>query len=56
MPGAHGARRGDIWIVDLGIAGKVRPAILLTDYPSDDELALVTILPTQPQRVEIDGS
>lgn len=36
---------GEIWQVDLGIAGKVRPCLLLTDYPTDDELALVTVLP-----------
>lgn len=36
---------GEIWQVDLGIAGKIRPCLLLTDYPTDDELALVTVLP-----------
>lgn len=36
---------GEIWQVDLGIAGKVRPCLLLTDYPTDDELALITVLP-----------
>jgi len=36
---------GDVWLVDLGMAGKVRPCLLLTGYPADDELALVTILP-----------
>jgi mRNA interferase MazF len=36
---------GEVWQVDLGIAGKVRPCLLLTDYPTDDELALVTVLP-----------
>jgi len=39
------ARRGDVWMVDLGIAGKVRPCLLLTDFPAPEELALVTILP-----------
>ena len=39
------ARRGEIWLVDMGIAGKVRPCLLLTDYPADHELAMVTILP-----------
>jgi hypothetical protein len=29
----------------MGIAGKVRPCLLLTDYPADDELALITVLP-----------
>ena len=36
---------GEVWQVDLGFAGKVRPCLLLTGYPSDDELALVTIIP-----------
>jgi mRNA interferase MazF len=39
------ARRGDIWMVDLGIAAKVRPCLLLTDYPATEELALITVLP-----------
>ena len=29
----------------MGIAGKIRPCLLLTDYPEDDELALVTVVP-----------
>ncbi len=29
----------------MGIAGRVRPCLLLTDYPVDDELAMVTVLP-----------
>lgn len=36
---------GEVWQVDLGLAGKVRPCLLLTGYPIDDELALVTIIP-----------
>ena len=39
------AHKGDVWLVDMGIAGKVRPCLLLTDYPQDDELALITVLP-----------
>jgi mRNA interferase MazF len=39
------ARSGEVWMVDLGIAGKVRPCLLLTGYPADDELAMITILP-----------
>ena len=41
----HDARRGDVWMMDLGIAAKVRPCLLLTDYPAPDELAMITILP-----------
>ena len=36
---------GEVWQVDLGMAGKIRPCLLLTEAPEDDELALVTILP-----------
>ena len=32
-------------MIDLGMVAKVRPCVLLTDYPPDDELALVTVLP-----------
>ena len=38
-------RRGEIWQVDMGIAGKVRPCLLLTNYPEDNELALLSIIP-----------
>ena len=37
-------RRGEVWMVDLGLAAKVRPCLLLTDWPADDELALITVL------------
>jgi mRNA interferase MazF len=37
--------RGDVWLVDLGFTAKVRPCLVLSDYPSDDELALVVIVP-----------
>jgi mRNA interferase MazF len=30
--------------VDLGKVGKVRPCVILTDLPGDDELALITIV------------
>jgi mRNA interferase MazF len=35
---------GEVWIVDLGIAAKVRPVLVLTPPPSDRELALVTFV------------
>ena len=38
-------KRGEVWVVDLGLAAKVRPCLLLTDFPADDELALVTVVP-----------
>ena len=39
------AKAGEVWMIDLGMIAKVRPCLLLTDYPADDELALVTVLP-----------
>lgn len=36
---------GEVWLVDLGLAAKVRPCLILSDYPVDDELALVIIIP-----------
>jgi mRNA interferase MazF len=38
------ANSGEVWSVDFGLAAKVRPALLLTGNPADDELDLVTVL------------
>jgi len=35
---------GEVWIIDFGMAAKVRPALLLTGAPADDELDVVTTL------------
>ena len=35
---------GEVWQVDFGMAAKVRPALLLTGNPANDELDLVTVL------------
>src|SRR6266536_1321300 len=35
---------GEIWITDFGMAAKVRPTLILTGEPADDELDLVTVL------------
>jgi len=43
MRGAN-AKVGEVWLVDLGIAGKLRPAVILTEQRADEELALVTIV------------
>ncbi len=32
---------GEIWRVDFGLAAKVRPALVLSDFPDDNELALL---------------
>ncbi len=36
---------GEVWRVDLGLAAKVRPCLVLSDYPHEDELALVLVIP-----------
>ena len=36
---------GEVWQVDLGLAAKVRPCLILSDYPADEELALVVVVP-----------
>jgi mRNA interferase MazF len=35
---------GEVWMIDFGMAAKVRPALLLTGAPADDELDVVTTL------------
>jgi mRNA interferase MazF len=38
-------RRGEVWRVDLGMNAKVRPCLVLTDPPQDNDLALYTVVP-----------
>jgi mRNA interferase MazF len=37
--------RGEVWQVDLGLAAKVRPALILSLPPGDNDRALVTLVP-----------
>ena len=37
-------QRGEVWMVDLGLAAKARPCLLLTNWPGDEDLALITVL------------
>jgi mRNA interferase MazF len=37
--------RGEVWIVDLGLAAKVRPALVLSVPAGDADRALVTMVP-----------
>jgi mRNA interferase MazF len=39
------ARRGEVWLVDLGMAAKARPAVILSVAFSDIERALYAIIP-----------
>ena len=38
------ARRGEVWIVDLGLAAKVRPCLVLSVPASDEERSLDTVV------------
>lgn len=35
----------EVWLIDLGFTAKVRPCLILSELPADDELALVLIIP-----------
>jgi len=37
-------KAGEVWLIDFGIAAKVRPALLPTGNPGTDELDLITVL------------
>ncbi|MBM3880414.1 MAG: type II toxin-antitoxin system PemK/MazF family toxin [Verrucomicrobia bacterium] len=37
--------RGEVWLVDLGLAGKTRPALILNKPFSDADRALITVVP-----------
>jgi len=37
--------RGDVWLADLGIAAKVRPALVVSVPPDEQDRVLVTLVP-----------
>jgi mRNA interferase MazF len=37
--------RGEVWLVDLGMAAKVRPAVVISVPVTDADRALVTLVP-----------
>lgn len=37
--------RGDIWLVDLGYAAKVRPCLVISIPVLDEDRALATLIP-----------
>jgi len=39
------AQRGEVWFVDLGLAAKVRPALVISVPAEDVDRALVTLIP-----------
>jgi mRNA-degrading endonuclease toxin of MazEF toxin-antitoxin module len=40
--------RGEIWLADLGYVGKVRPVLILSIPPGDEDRALVTYVIRTP--------
>jgi mRNA interferase MazF len=45
-------QRGEVWMVDLGMAAKVRPALAISIPADDEDRALVTLVPhtTSPRQ------
>ena len=39
------AKRGEVWLADLGIAAKIRPALVLSVPPQSQDRVLVTLVP-----------
>jgi len=39
------ANRGEVWLVDLGLAAKIRPALVLNVLPGEKERSLTTLVP-----------
>jgi mRNA interferase MazF len=37
--------RGEVWLVDLGLAAKVRPCLVLNIAPGESDRSLVTLVP-----------
>jgi mRNA interferase MazF len=37
--------RGEVWLVDLGMAAKVRPCLVISVPTADEDRALVTLVP-----------
>lgn len=40
-----GPRRGEVWLVDLGMAAEVRPALVISVEAIDADRALATLVP-----------
>jgi mRNA interferase MazF len=38
-------RRGEVWLVDLGLAAKIRPCLVLSVPTAEADRSLVTVVP-----------
>jgi len=51
-------RRGEVWLVDLGMAAKLRPALVISVPTEDIDRALVTLVPhtTSPRQSRFEAA
>ena len=51
-------KRGEVWLVDLGMAAKVRPAVVISVPADDNDRVLVTLVPhtTSPRNSRFEVS
>src|SRR5262245_10174757 len=51
-------RRGEVWLVDLGMAAKVRPAVVISIPAEDIDRALATLVPhtTSPRQSRFEAA
>lgn len=50
-------RRGEVWLVDLGMTAKARPALVISVPAADADRALVTLVPhtTSPRQSQFEA-
>ena len=51
-------QRGEVWLVDLGMTAKVRPALVISVPAADEDRALVTLVPhtTSPRQSRFEAA
>jgi mRNA interferase MazF len=51
-------RRGEVWLVDLGMTAKVRPALIISVPAADSDRALATLVPhtTSPRHTQFEAA
>jgi mRNA interferase MazF len=45
----HSPNRGEVWLIDLGYVAKVRPGLIISIPISEEDRALVTLVPHTTQ-------
>ena len=43
--------RGEVWLADFGMAGKIRPVLVISIPIVDSDRALITVVPHTTQRI-----